>query len=117
MYRASSGLGGFEDSKSVLPKKSKIVMLARTDLFAECLTQAIGARFQDREVVRLSDADSLLDGNLVDVTLVMLYRVPTANFPSIIRMIHEFHPKAAIGLLVDNAEGLDASVSHLVEEG
>lgn len=28
-------------------------MLARTDLFAECLTQAIGARFQDREVVRL----------------------------------------------------------------
>ncbi len=53
MYRASSGLGGFEDSKSVLPKKSKIVMLARTDLFAECLTQAIGARFQDREVVRL----------------------------------------------------------------
>jgi DNA-binding NarL/FixJ family response regulator len=117
MYRASSGLGGFEDSKSVLPKKSKIVMLARADLFAECLTQAIGARFQDREVVRLSDADSLLDGNLVDVTLVMLYRVPTANFPSIIRMIHEFHPKSAIGLLVDNAEGLDASVSDLVEEG
>ncbi len=69
-------------------------MLARTDLFAECLTQAIGARFQDQEVVRLSDADSLLDGNLVGVTLVMLYRVPMANFPSIIRMIHEFHPES-----------------------
>ncbi|MGZ2438532.1 DNA-binding NarL/FixJ family response regulator [Sinorhizobium medicae] len=117
MLRATSGLGSFQDSKSVSPEKSKIVMLARTDLFAECLAQAIGSRFQDQDVVRLSDADSLLDGNLVNVSLVMLYRVPATTFPSTIRMIHEFHPKAAVGLLVENAEGLDASVAHLVEEG
>ena len=64
MYRTSSTLSNFEDNNKVLPKKSKIVMLAKTDLFAECLTQAISTRFQDQDIVSLSDADDLLDGNL-----------------------------------------------------
>ncbi|MCO6425753.1 helix-turn-helix transcriptional regulator [Sinorhizobium meliloti] len=107
----------FEDSNKVLPKKSKIVMLAKNDLFAECLTQAISARFQDQDIVSLSDADDLLDGNLIDVSLVMLYRLPAAAFPSIIRTIHEFHPKAAIGLMVQNADELDPSIAGFVDEG
>ncbi len=107
----------FEDSNKVLPKKSKIVMLAKNDLFAECLTQAISARFQDQDIVSLSDADDLLDGNLIDVSLVMLYRLPAAAFPSIIRTIHECHPKAAIGLMVQNADELDPSIAGFVDEG
>lgn len=117
MYRTSSSLSNFEDNNKVLQKKSKILMLAKTDLFAECLTQAISARFQDQEVVSLSDADGLLDGNLVDLSLVMLYRMPTAAFPSIIRMIREFHPKAAIGLVVEDADDLDSSIAGFVDEG
>ncbi len=117
MYHASSTLSNFEDSNKVLPKKSKIVMLTKSDLFAECLTQAISARFQDQDVVSLSDADGLLDGNLIDVSLVMLYRLPAAAFPSIMRTIHEFHPKAAIGLMVQNADELDSSIAGFVDEG
>ncbi|MQW88179.1 helix-turn-helix transcriptional regulator [Sinorhizobium saheli] len=117
MYRTSSSLSEFEDNNKLLPKKSKIVMLARTDLFAECLTQAISARFQDQDVISLSDADSLLDGDLVDVSLVMLYRVPAAAFPVVIRTIREFHPKAAIGLVVENADELDTSIAGFVDEG
>jgi DNA-binding NarL/FixJ family response regulator len=117
MYRTSSSLSNFEDNNKVLQKKSKILMLAKIDLFAECLTQAISARFQDQEVVSLSDADGLLDGNLVDLSLVMLYRMPAAAFPSIIRMIREFHPKAAIGLVVENADDLDSSIAGFVDEG
>ncbi|WP_457814219.1 response regulator transcription factor (plasmid) [Sinorhizobium meliloti] len=107
----------FEDSNKVLPKKSKIVMLAKNDLFAECLTQAISARFHDQDIVSLADANDLLDGNLIDVSLVMLYRLPAAAFPSIIRTIHEFHPRAAIGLMVQNADELDPSIAGFVDEG
>ncbi|THK35427.1 response regulator transcription factor [Ensifer sp. MPMI2T] len=117
MYRTSSNLSDFEDNNKVLPTKSKIVMLAKVDLFAECLMQAVGARFQGQDVVSLSDPESLLDGNLVDVTLVMLYRLPVATFPSVLRMIHEFHPKAAIGLVVEDAEALDSSIAGFVDEG
>ncbi|QFI68707.1 helix-turn-helix transcriptional regulator [Sinorhizobium alkalisoli] len=117
MYRTNSTIGNFEDNNRALPKKSKIVMLAKTDLFAECLTQAISTRFQDQDIVSLSDADGLLGGNLVDVSLVMLYRLPTAAFPSIMRTIHEFHPKAAIGLMVQNADELDSSIAGFVDEG
>lgn len=117
MYRMSSTLTNFEDNNKVSLKKSKIVMLAKHDLFSECLTQAISARFQDQEIESLSDEDGLLDGNLVDVGLVMLYRLPAAAFPSILRAIHEFHPNAAIGLLVQNADELDSSIAALVNEG
>ncbi len=117
MYRTSSTLRNFDDNYKVLPKKSKIVMLAKTDLFAECLTQAISVRFQDQDIVNLSDADGLLDDNLIDVSLVMIYRLPAAAFPSIMRTIHEFHPKAAIGLVVQNADELDSSIAGLVGEG
>ncbi|WP_026186711.1 response regulator transcription factor [Ensifer sp. BR816] len=117
MYRESSTLSNFEDNNKVLAEKSKIVMLAKADLLAECLTQAIGTRFQGHEVVSLSEADSLLDGNLVDVALVMLYRMPASTFPSIIRMIHEFHPKASIGVVVENADELDTSIAGFVDEG
>ncbi|AWI58432.1 response regulator transcription factor [Sinorhizobium fredii] len=117
MYRTSSTMSNIEDCNKVLPKKSKIVMLTKTDLFAECLTQAISARFQDQDIVSLSDADGLLDHNLIDVSLVMLYSLPAAEFPSIMRTIHEFHPKAAVGVMVQNADELDSSIADLVDEG
>jgi DNA-binding NarL/FixJ family response regulator len=117
MYRTSSTLSNFEDNNKVLPKKSKIVMLARTDLFAECLTQAISARFQDQDIVSLSDADDLLDGNLGDVSLFMLYRLPVATFPSVMTTIHECYPKAAIGLMVQNADEFDPSIAGFVDQG
>jgi DNA-binding NarL/FixJ family response regulator len=117
MDRTSSTLSNIEDGNNVLPKKSKIVMLAKTDLFAECLTQAISARFQDQDIVSLSDSDGLMDGNLIDVSLVMLYRLPVAVLPSIMRTIHEFYPKAAIGLMVQNADEFDSSIAGLVDEG
>ncbi|OAP36732.1 helix-turn-helix transcriptional regulator [Sinorhizobium glycinis] len=117
MYLTNSTLTNFEENNKGFPKKSKIVMLAKTDLFAECLTQAISARFQDQEIVSLSDADGLLDGNLLDVSLVMLYRLPAAAFPSIVRAIHEFHPNAAIGLVVQHADELDSSIAGFVNEG
>lgn len=117
MYRTSSSLSDFEDNNKVLTKKTKIVMLARADLLAECLTQAISTRFQGHEVVSLSEADSLLDGNLDDVALIMLYRIPASTFPSIIRTIHEFHPRASIGLVVENADELDSSIAGFVDEG
>ena len=117
MYRTSSIPGNIEDGNQVVPKKSKIVMLAKTDLIAECLTQAISARFQDQDIISLSDVDGVLDGNLVDVSLVMLYRLPAAAFPSVMRTIREFHPKAAISLVVQNADELDSSIGGLVDEG
>ena len=117
MYRMSSTLTNFEDNNQVSLKKSKIVILAKHDLFSECLTQAISARFQDREIESLSDVDGLLEGDLVDVSLVMLYRLPAAAFPSILRAIHEVHPNAAIGLLVQNADELDSSIAAFVNEG
>ncbi|MCA1491888.1 helix-turn-helix transcriptional regulator [Sinorhizobium alkalisoli] len=117
MYRTGSSLSEFEDNNRVLAKKAKIVMLARADLLAECLTQAISTRFQGNEVVSLSEADSLLDGNLDDVALIMLYRLPASTFPSVIRTIHEFHPRASIGLVVENADEVDSSIAGFVDEG
>ncbi|MDK1490742.1 response regulator transcription factor [Sinorhizobium sp. 7-81] len=117
MYRTSSNVSDFEDNNKVLPKKNKIVMLAKVDLFAECLMQAVGARFPGEDIVSLSDPEGLLDGNLVDVSLVMLYRIPVTTFPSVLRMIHEFHPKASIGLVVEEADALDSSIAGFVDEG
>ncbi|MDK1491747.1 response regulator transcription factor [Sinorhizobium sp. 7-81] len=117
MYRTSSTVSNFEDSNKVLPKKSKIVVLAKTDLFAECLTQAISVRFQDRDVVSLSSAERLLDGKLTNVSLIMLYSLPVAALSSIMRMVHEFHPKAAIGLMAQDADELDSSIAGFVNEG
>ncbi|ASY66285.1 Transcriptional regulator, LuxR family (plasmid) [Sinorhizobium sojae CCBAU 05684] len=92
-------------------------MLGKADLLAECLTQAISAHFQDQDIVSLSDADGLLDDSLIDVSLVMLYRLPAAAFPSLMRAIHEFHPNAATVLLVQNADELDSSIAGFVDEG
>ncbi|WP_018235773.1 response regulator transcription factor [Ensifer sp. BR816] len=117
MDRTSSTLSNTEERNKVLPKKSKVVILAKTDLLSECLTQAISMRFQDQDVVSLSDPEDLLNSNLIGVSLIMLYRLPAAVFPSIMRMIHELHPNAAIGLMVQNAEELDSSIAELVDEG
>lgn len=116
MYPGSSSVGDFEENNKALSQKKKIVMLAKIDLFAECLMQAVGSRFQGHDIVSFSDPDNLLDGNLVDVTLIMLYRVPAKSFPAILRTIHEFHPKASIGLVVENADELDPSIAGFVEE-
>ena len=116
MYPGSSKVGDFEDNNKALSQKKKIVMLAKIDLFAECLMQAVGSRFQGHDIVSFSDPDNLLDGSLVDVTLIMLYRMPPKSFPAILRTIHEFHPRASIGLVVENAEELDPSIAGFVEE-
>ncbi len=116
MHPEGHNVGDFEDNNKSLSQKKKIVMLAKIDLFAECLMQAVGARFPGHDVVSLSDPDNLLDGNLVDVILIMLYRMSAKTFPTILRTIHEFHPKASIGLVVDHAEELDPSIAGFVEE-
>jgi DNA-binding NarL/FixJ family response regulator len=117
MHRINSTLSNSEDNKKVSSKKSKIVMLAKSDLLAECLTQAISAHFQGQDVISLSDADRLLDCDLIDVSLVLLYRLPVAAFPSILRTIQELHPKAAIGLMVQNGDELDLSIAGFVNAG
>ena len=117
MDRTSSTLSNIEECNKVFPKKSKVVLLAKSDLLSECLTQAIRTRFQEQDVVSLSDTEGLLDGNLIDVSLVMVYRLPAAVFPSIIRTIHELHPNAAIGMMVQNADELGSSIAALVDEG
>ena len=104
MYPGSSSVDDFEENNKALSQKKKIVMLAKIDLFAECLMQAVGSRFQGHDIVCFSDPDNLLDGSLVDVTLIMLYRMPAKSFPAILRTIHEFHPKTSIGLVVENAD-------------
>ena len=117
MHRINSTLSNSEDNKKVSSKKSKIVMLAKSDLLAECLTQAISVHFQSQEVISLSDADRLLDRDLIDVSLVLLYRLPVAAFPSILRTIQELHPKAAIGLMVQHGDELDSSIAGFVNAG
>ncbi|WP_429812944.1 helix-turn-helix transcriptional regulator [Ensifer sp. B1-9] len=116
MYPGSSSVDDFEENNKALSQKKKIVMLAKIDLFAECLMQAVGSRFQGHDIVCFSDPDNLLDGSLVDVTLIMLYRMPAKSFPAILRTIHEFHPKTSIGLVVENADELDPSIAGFVEE-
>ncbi|MCA1490738.1 response regulator transcription factor [Ensifer sp. NBAIM29] len=118
MYRTISILNTFDgNNNKALSKRRKIVMLSKADLLADCLTQAIDAHFQDQDVVSLSDVDGLLDGSLIDVSLVMLYRLPSAAFPSIMRTVHEFHPDAAIVLMVQNTDELDSSIAGFVDEG
>ncbi|POH35377.1 MULTISPECIES: helix-turn-helix transcriptional regulator [Sinorhizobium] len=117
MERKSSTLSNAEERNKALPKKNKVVILAKADLLSECLTQAISMRFQGQDVVSLPDTEGLLTSNLIGVSLIMLYRLPAAVFPSIMRTIHELHPNAAIGLMVQNADELDSSIAELVDEG
>ncbi|OCP34921.1 helix-turn-helix transcriptional regulator [Ensifer sp. LC163] len=111
-----SSTGDFEDSHKALSHKKKIVVLARFDLFAESFIRAVGKRFPEHDVVGYSDRDNLLDGKLGEVTLIMLYRISSKTVPSILRTIHEFHPEASIGLLVNDADEIDLSIASFVEQ-
>jgi DNA-binding NarL/FixJ family response regulator len=103
------------DESGKAGSRTKVVLLARTDLFVECLLKALVSTFPQHDVVCLSDLVTI--SNPTDVALVLLYGMPLTSYARVLRSVRRFHPKASIALVVEDADDFDPTVVGFVEQG
>jgi DNA-binding NarL/FixJ family response regulator len=115
MFIASTRTGDAEENRNIIPLKDTIVVLADTDLFSECLAQALGVRFSNYDVVSITDPKSLQGGVLEGIKLILLYHVSSDDLQDTLRSLRASTPGISIGLVVETIDLLDPYVARLVE--
>jgi DNA-binding NarL/FixJ family response regulator len=115
MFIASTRAGDNEESRTILPLRDTIIVLADADLFSECLVQALGVRFAGYDVVSVADPKALQGGVLEGVKLVLLYHLQSDDLQDTLRALRAGTPGISIGLVVETIDLLDPYVARLVE--
>lgn len=104
-----------EDVRARTSRK-KIIVLASVDLFSESLIHAVQIKFNDYDIVVHDEPSSRMICEQVNVELILMYQISTDNFLDILRALRNFHPEAAIGLVVKDADEFGASIEAIVAE-
>lgn len=92
-----------------------LLVLARTDLFSECLVETLGKKFPLCDIVSLDDSTALVEHDDSKVRLVLFYKIPATELYASVQAVRNVHPTASIGLVIDAIDMMDPTLDTLVE--
>ena len=95
-----------------------ILMIAKTDLFSECLVQALRTRFFDSIVLSLSDPERIRSAVAShNIRLVLIYDPAAGVVERTVAAVEDLSADAPLGVIVTANGGLDTPVRRLIGEG
>jgi DNA-binding NarL/FixJ family response regulator len=90
-------------------------VVAKADLFSECMVEALAKKFPNCEVASITSTKPMLEKDTSDMKLVLFYHIPGPELHEALQAARENHPETSIGLVVEAIDMLEPYVSRLVE--
>jgi DNA-binding NarL/FixJ family response regulator len=90
-------------------------VVAKADLFSECMAEALAKKFPNCEVASIANVHQALEKYTGDMKLVLFYHIPGPELHDALQAVREHHPETSIGLVVEAIDMLESYVSRLVE--
>jgi DNA-binding NarL/FixJ family response regulator len=98
-----------------LIRNKRLLILSNTDLFTECLQQALSANFLEYEIKNFGTMRDLEATPLNNVRLVLLYFVSDFNLQHTCDHLHKRYPSASICVVVEKLDDCVPTVATLIE--
>ena len=95
-----------------------IIVIAKTDLFSECLVQALRTRFFDCMVLACSEPERVrAAATSQNIRLVLVYDLSPGVLDRTVSVVEDLTAEAPLGVIVTASSGLDGHVRQLIGEG
>jgi DNA-binding NarL/FixJ family response regulator len=106
---------GERASGAALVPKKKIAVLSYTDLFSECLTEALTANFMEYEITKFQDMDQFKSNVINNLQLVLLYNNSGFSLENTTEFIHRRYPDASVCVVIEKLADYIPVMGDLVE--
>jgi DNA-binding NarL/FixJ family response regulator len=115
MFMVASRAVNKSQTENINSTTDVVLVVGDTDLFSECLVEALGKKFPVHDVYSVASSKPLPENQAGDVKLVLLYRITGQPLNDMLRYVRMEHPKASIGLVVDATDMIEPFLKQLVE--
>ena len=75
MFMVGSEVGDSDQARRLSPNGETVLVIAKADLFSECMVEALAKKFPNFDVVSVSSAQSISEKDIHDMRLVLFYHV------------------------------------------
>lgn len=115
MFMVGSGMENADQGKKLGLSGRAILVVAKADLFSECMVEALSKKFPDSRVESSPNSKPISEKDISDTKLVLFYHVSGVELHEALQAVHENSPETSIGLVVEAIDMLEPYVSRLVE--
>ncbi|ACE89067.1 helix-turn-helix transcriptional regulator [Rhizobium phaseoli] len=115
MFMTGAGMENTDQARKSSHSGDTIVVVAKADLFSECMVEALAKKFPNCDVPSISNTNPMLEKDTSELKLVLFYHIPQPELQEALKAVRENHPEASIGLVVEAIDMLEPYVSRLVE--
>jgi DNA-binding NarL/FixJ family response regulator len=115
MFMTGSGMENTDQGRKLDSSGNTILVVAKADLFSECMVEALAKKFPNCEVASITSTKPMLEKDTSDMKLVLFYHIPGPELQEALQAARENHPETSIGLVVEAIDMLEPYVSRLVE--
>lgn len=115
MFMTGSETENSDQGRKLESSRNTILVVAKADLFSECMVEALAKKFPNCEVSSITSTKPMLDKDANDIKLVLFYHIPAPELHEALQAARENHPETSVGLVVEAIDMLEPYVSRLVE--
>ncbi|ABC88892.1 probable transcriptional regulator protein, LuxR family [Rhizobium etli CFN 42] len=115
MFMTGSGMENADQARKSSPSGDTILVVAKADLFSECMVEALAKKFPNCDVPSITNGNPMLEKDTSDIKLVLFYHIPAPELQDALQAVRENHPETSIGLVVEAIDMMEPYVSRLVE--
>lgn len=114
MFMVASRVVDQENSGNITATADALLLVARADLFSECLVETLGKKFPLCDIIS-SNTHAVEKSSENRIRLVLLYRIPATELHETLQNVHMTHPGAAVALVIDAPDMVETYLNRLVE--
>lgn len=115
MFMVGSGMENADQGRKLGLSGHTILVVAKADLFSECMVEALAKKFPNSKVASMTHAKPISEKDIGDAKLVLFYHVSGTELHEALQAVRENSPETSIGLVVEAIDMLEPYVSRLVE--
>ncbi|TCS07453.1 MULTISPECIES: response regulator transcription factor [unclassified Rhizobium] len=115
MFMVGSEVGDSDQARRLGPSGETILVIAKPDLFSECMVEALAKKFPNFDVLSVPSAQSISERDIQDMRLVLFYHIAGIELHDAMQTVRENRPDASIGLVVEAIDMMEPYISRLVE--
>lgn len=114
MFMVASRVVNSAKSGNIAVHHDALLLVAKADLFSECLVETLGKKFPLCDIIS-SSTGVIADGGESRVRLVLLYRIPAQELHETLQAVRLAHPSATVALAIDAMDMMETYLNRLVE--
>ena len=107
MFMTGSGMENADQGRKLGSSGDTILVVAKADLFSECMVEALAKKFPNCEVASITSTKPMLEKDASDMKLVLFYHIPGPELHEALQAARENHPETSIGLVVEAIDMLE----------